>query len=53
MVRGKGVLLLVEEIGQGPPLLLVMGLGASLNHAVQIEDPHAFNSAVLDFLGDG
>ncbi|MEO6027861.1 MAG: alpha/beta hydrolase [Candidatus Binatia bacterium] len=49
MVRVNGALLRVEEIGQGPPLLLVMGLGASLETWVAQRDAFAARHRVILF----
>lgn len=49
MVRVNGVLLRVEEVGHGPPLLLVMGLGASLETWVAQRDAFAARHRVILF----
>lgn len=49
MVLANGVQLRVEEIGQGAPLLLVMGLGASLETWVAQQDAFAARHRVILF----
>jgi 3-oxoadipate enol-lactonase len=49
MIRANGVMLRVEEIGTGPPLLLIMGLGASLETWVAQRDAFAARHRVILF----
>ena len=49
MIRANGVELRVEEVGQGPPLLLIMGLGASLETWVAQRDAFAARHRVILF----
>ena len=48
-VRANGVELRVEELGEGPPLLLIMGLGASLETWVAQRDAFAARRRVILF----
>jgi 3-oxoadipate enol-lactonase len=48
-IRTNGVDLRVEEIGEGPPLLLIMGLGASLETWVAQRDAFAARHRVILF----
>jgi pimeloyl-ACP methyl ester carboxylesterase len=48
-VRTNGVELRVEDIGEGPPLLLIMGLGASLETWVAQRDVFAARHRVILF----
>ena len=48
-IRSNGIEFRVEEIGQGPPLLLVMGLGASLDTWIAQRDAFAAHHRVILF----
>jgi pimeloyl-ACP methyl ester carboxylesterase len=49
MIRANGVRLRVEDIGTGPPLLLIMGLGASLETWVAQRETFAAHHRVILF----
>ena len=48
-IRSNGVTLRVEEAGQGPPLLLIMGLGASLDTWIAQRDAFAAHHRIVLF----
>lgn len=48
-IRSNGVELRVEEIGQGPPLLLIMGLGSSLDTWIAQREAFAARYRVILF----
>lgn len=48
-ILSNGVALRVEEVGQGPPLLLIMGLGASLDTWIAQRDAFAAHHRVILF----
>ena len=48
-VRANGIELRVEEVGQGPPLLLIMGLGSTLETWVAQRDALAARHRVVLF----